>query len=98
MESDESIDERAEDYVATVKDDDLQEAILYYEDEYDIVQDLMKDDSYRRTDTDDTEIYYSNNLRYIRRVLFYLHRRFFDGPTEDAMDEITSNMTDVILK
>ena len=99
METDESIDERAEGYVSTVTDDDLQEAIMYYEEEYVTVEDLMKDDSYRRTHTDETTIYYSNNLRYINRVLFYLHRRFFDGPTEeDAMDELTSNMTDILLK
>lgn len=98
MESADKIDERAEDYVNTIKDNDLQEAIMYYEEEYATVEDLMKDDSYRRNDTDETTVYYSNNLRYINRVLYYLHRRFFDGPTEedDVMDEITSRVTNLV--
>ena len=88
----------AEDYANKVKEEHLLEAIEHFEEGEAEIEDLLAQDYHRQLHTEETLAEYVNAIRRVREILYYLRRRFFDGPEEDEMSDIISEMQHTSLK
>ena len=88
----------AEDYANKVKEEHLLEAIEHFEEEEAEIEDLLAQDYHRQLHTEETLAEYIKAIRRVRDILYYLRRRFFDGPEEDQMNDITAALEQTGLK
>jgi hypothetical protein len=86
--------EAAEEYASRVKEEDLVEAIEYFEEEEAEIEDLLAQDYHRQLHTEETLAEYTMAIRRIRDIIFYLRKRYYDGPEEDdGMEDITETLS-----